>query len=124
MFRRLFSILDSMKAPKPSFAVTSPLRILASVAELRAVGARLQNCVERNRDFGPQHWINLVNGTMVYIACEEPPFLAALEPFAPGVYVLEELAGPNNEPVSSDDQMKFLAALRAAGLVIVKQKVW
>ena len=121
MFRRLSSVLDSMKAPKPSFAVTAPLRILASVAELRAVGARLQNCVEKNSDFGPQHWINLVNGTTVYIACEEPPFLAALAPFAPGVYMLEQLAGPNNEPVSVDEQMKFLAALRAAGLVIVKQ---
>jgi hypothetical protein len=119
--RRLYSILASMQAPMPSFAVPPPYRILNTVAELRVVGARLENCVGRVGEYGAEHWINLIDGTMTYIVCEEtPPFLAAVQQVAPSVCMVAELAGANNDDVAIDDRLKFIAALRAAGLVIVR----
>jgi hypothetical protein len=114
LLKRLHRALDWLEAPEPGFAVSSPYRIIRNVRELREVGSIFKNCV---RLHAHGHWYRLVSGSSVYVASDA--LLAALGRHG-NLWTVDEVRGPNNESVSADQKADLIAALKAAGVRILR----
>jgi hypothetical protein len=122
LVRRLQRALDTLRAPPPGFAPPPPLRLVETVGELRRIGKRFENCVRDLRQFGTSHWIDLAEGRTVFLAGDDPPLLAAVRCVGPGLWMLEQVAGPRNAALPPAAREGILDGLRAAGLRVVPQE--
>jgi hypothetical protein len=66
---------------------------------------------------GHGHWYRLVSGTSVYIASDT--MLAALGRHG-GLWTVDQVRGPNNETVSAENKGDLIAALKEAGVRILR----
>jgi len=85
VLRRLLRGLYAVRAPQPPFTVPEPFRLVATVGELRDIGRKFRNCLAPIPHFGTNHWLDLANGTAVYLTIEEPPLLTELRRFGPNL---------------------------------------
>ena len=117
--RRLQRALARIPAPDPGFAAPPPFRLVSSTAELQRIGRQFGNCVALPDWNAPQHWVRLLDGTGVFLAADAPPLLALLRRAAPGVWVLDQIAGPKNEAPPKGARTALLRGLAAAGARVV-----
>jgi hypothetical protein len=122
VLKRLQRSLDRVVAPQPPFTLAYPFRVIRTIRELREIGTTLNNCVRNVRGAGVQHWFRLADGSSVYVASDEQPMLAALRQIAPGLWLLDELHGPENAPVTHVGSTSLTDALHAAGIKLLDQE--
>lgn len=115
ILRRLQRALDGIPAPFPGFALDPPHRLVGTVGELRRLGAELGNCVADPRAFATDHWFRLLDGSTVFISCDEPAFLASLRRVGPNLWRLDQVSGAKNGAVGEQARDRLIGALRAAG---------
>ena len=118
--RRLMRAVDGLRAPDVSISLPQPTRLIESVADLRRIGRDLRVCVQSAEHQGAVHWIRLVTGASVYVLMAEPRTLIELQPIARNVFTVAQLGHEDNQPVARPVTKAIHAALRDAGLVIVR----
>jgi hypothetical protein len=119
ILRRLLRGLYAVRAPIPPFSVPAPLLLVATIGELRDVGRKLRNCIAQNGSFGSNYWFSLADGSVVYLASEEPPLLIALRRVAPDLWHIEQIGGPKDAPPSVALQRSIEQKLKDAGARLV-----
>ncbi len=117
--RRVQRALGRIRAPDAGFAPPPPFRLVSTTAELQRVGRAFRNCVALPDWTAAQHWFRQLDGTGAYLVADAPPLLAALRRAAPGVWVLDQIAGPGNEPPPRGARAALLRGLAAAGARVV-----
>jgi hypothetical protein len=117
--RRLRAALARIDAPDPEFAVPPPFRLIRTTDELQRVGKAFGNCVALPQWSAAKFHFDLVNGTAVFLASDEPPLLVLLTRVADRVWHLEQCAGPKNAPPPPGVRAALICDLTAAGLRIV-----
>ena len=117
--RRIRRALARIPAPDPGFAPPPPFRLVSTTAELQRIGRAFGNCVAFPQWHATQHWFRLLDGTGAYLVADAPPLLAALKRAAPGVWVLDQIAGPENEAPPRGAREALLRGLAAAGAKVV-----
>jgi hypothetical protein len=93
--------------PDPGFALSSPVRIVRSVCELHDEGSGFKNCTAIGIVWTPG------------LPRTSRATLAALGRHG-GLWTVDEVKGRNNETVSAEDKADLPAALKAAGLRILR----
>ena len=122
LVRRLQLSLDTVPAPSPGFKLAAPYRQIATIGELRAIGATLGNCVASPRMFANDYWFRLVDGSTIYITRDEPPLLlAALRRVGPGLWQLDQVGGRKGDTVGRMEYDQLSEALRSAGVTVLKE---
>jgi hypothetical protein len=117
--RRLRAALARIKAPDPGFAVPPSFRLIRCTDELQRIGKQFGNCVALPQWGAARFHLDLVNGTGVFLASDEPPLLVLLTRVADRVWHLEQCAGPKNAPPPPGVRTALIRDLTAAGLRIV-----
>lgn len=110
---------DRLRAPEPPFSIPPHLRLIRTGKELREMGKRLNNCISSFHGFGSDHLFRLAEGSTVYIASDDPPFMIALTRAGPGLWWIEEARGPRHQILSHEDDVKLMQSLRDAGVDLV-----
>lgn len=120
-FRRMQQALDALTAPDPGFEPPAPFRVVPSLGELRRIGISFENCVGHAAHYAARHWLRLTDGSAVFLIADDPPVLLALRPLIPGaLFVIEEVAGPLNAPVSPEVVEKLRSDLLASGVIVLR----
>ncbi len=119
LYRRLLRCLDAIPAPDLPFTVPAPYRLIDSIGALRREGLRMNNCLRDDRWQGPRKWFSLARGERVFVASDDPVFMAEFTRVAPDTFCLSEFAGPDNTPVLASARTDLVAALRGAGAQII-----
>jgi hypothetical protein len=117
--RRLWRALGRVPAPGPEFAVPPPWRLVRTGAELQRIGKAFRNCVAARPWQANQHHLRLLDGTGVYLTCDDPPLLVSLRRVAAVVWTCEQMAGPGNAAPPEGAQAALLRDLAAVGLRMV-----
>jgi hypothetical protein len=107
-------------APAAPFAIAPPFRIVRSVGELQQIGDLFENCLSRLR--GSYALFDFLDGSVVYIACDEPEMLAAVSRAGPNLWYIEQAKGRMNLALLKEHEHQLYAALTAAGLRLVDQE--
>ena len=95
----------------------APLRIVATIGELRDIGRKFSNCLANVLYNGVNHWFDLANGTAIYLITEQPPLLLIeLRRVGPSLWHIEQMTGPNNAPLSFVLRQAMEQTLRDAGI--------
>ena len=95
---------------------------LPSAAGATAVAKRLRRALGRipAPDWqATRHHLGLIDGTEAFLASDDPPVLVGLRRAAPGVWVVEQMAGPRNGPAPEGARDALLRNLAAAGVRVV-----
>ena len=119
VLRRLLRGLYAVRAPDPPFSVPDPLRLVETIGELRDIGRRFGNCLAPITHFATKHWFNLADGSVIYLATDEPPLLIALRRVGPDLWHIEQVAGPQDAPPSVAFQRSMEQKLKDAGIRFV-----
>jgi hypothetical protein len=117
--RRIRVALGRLETPDPGFAAPEPFRFVKSTDELQRLARSFDNCVAISNWGAAKYHINLVNGSTVFLASDDPPLLAAMHRVADGVWQFEQCAGPKNASPPPGMRSALIRGLRAAGLRIV-----
>jgi hypothetical protein len=117
--RRLRAALARIKAPDPGFAAPAPFRLVRTTAELQNIGRAFGNCVALPDWHAARQHINMIQGTTVFLASDDPPLLASLNRFADRVWQIDQVQGPRNEPPPPGTIAALACALRACGQTVV-----
>lgn len=118
--RRVQQALERIPAPHPGFNLPPPFHIIRTVRELRRKGLELQNCVGKPRTFATDYWFRLISGSMLFITCDAPVFLAAFRLVGPGLWQLEQMSGHKNALVDEPTRERLFDAMRLAGARILE----
>jgi hypothetical protein len=119
LVRRLKAALARLSAPEPGFAPPAGYRVVRSTSELQSIGKVFRNCVALPQWHAGGHHIRLVDGSGVYLISDAPPLLVALRRVHANVWMLEQMAGPENAPAPAGAHDALLRDLAAAGLRII-----
>ncbi|BDG70238.1 hypothetical protein Rmf_01670 [Roseomonas fluvialis] len=120
-FRRMQQALDALTAPDPGFEPPAPFRVVPSLGGLRRIGISFENCVADAGHYAARHWFRLADGSAVFLFADDPPVLLALRPLIPGaLFVIEDVAGPKNAPVSPEVVEKLRSDLLASGVTVLR----
>lgn len=118
-FGRLFMRrLAKKELEVPAPPENSPLRPITSVAELRATGRRLRNCLSQNYS----HMVELLTQrTWFYEWCGTTPGAISLEVLGPNLAAISEVAGEDNNALDEDVQKAMVKEIEAAGITLLPQ---
>jgi hypothetical protein len=86
---------------------------------LQSIGRAFRNCMVLPDWHAARQHINLIQGTTVFLASDDPPLLAALNRFADRVWQIDQVQAPRNEPPPPGTQAALACALRACGQTVV-----
>jgi hypothetical protein len=117
--RRLRAALARIEAPDPGFAAPPPYRLVRNTGELQRIGEAFGNCVALPQWGAAQHHLGLIDGTAVFLACDDPPLLVLLRRVADRTWHLEQCFGPKNASPPPGARSALRRDLGAAGLRIV-----
>jgi hypothetical protein len=117
--RRLRNALGRIEAPDPGFTAPVPFHFVKTTDELQRIGRTFENCVALQHWGSAKYHIGLVDGTVAFLASDDPPLLASLHRVANGVWHLEQCAGPKNASPPAGMRSALIRGLNAAGLRIV-----
>ena len=107
-----------IRAPVPPFTPPSSLRFVGSIGELRQIGQKFKNCLACMDHYAMKLWFGLADGSVVFLAHDEPPLLIALRQVGRNVWNIEEVDGPMGlSPTIGGKAVE--AALREAGVNLV-----
>jgi hypothetical protein len=118
--RRIRTALGRIEAPNPGFVVPDPFRLVRTTDELQRLARSFENCVALPQWGAAKYHVNLVDGSTVFLASDDPPLLAALHRVADRVWQYEQCAGPKNASPPSGVRSALIRGLTAAGLRIVE----
>ena len=117
--RRVRAVLGRIEAPHPEFVIPEPFRLIRTTNELQRLAKRFENCIALPQWGAAKYHLNLVDGSTVILASDDPPLLAALHRVANGVWQFEQCAGPKNALPPPGMRSALIRGLTAAGLRIV-----
>jgi hypothetical protein len=120
VLRRLLRGLYAVRAPQPPFAVPEPFRLVETIGELRDLGREFKNCLANVVLYGTNHWLDLADGTAVYLIIEEPHLLTELRRVGPGLWHIDQLTGPKNAAPPFALRQSLEQKLRGAGIKLVE----
>jgi hypothetical protein len=120
VLRRLLRGLYTARAPRPPFTVPEPFRLVETIGELRDLGRRFKNCLANVILYGTNHWLDLANGTAVYLLTEEPHLLTELRSVGPNLWHIDQMTGPRNAAPSPALRQSLEQKLRGAGIRLVE----
>ena len=120
VLRRLLRGLYAVRAPQPSFTVPEPFRLVETIGELRNIGRKFRNCLASVVVYGANHWLDLANGTAVYLTTEEPHLLTELRRFGPNLWHIDQMVGPRNASPSFALRQTLEQKLRDAGIRLIE----
>jgi hypothetical protein len=120
VLRRLLRGLYAVRAPQPPFTVPEPFRLVATIGELRNIGREFRNCLANVVVYGTNHWLDLANGTAVYLTTEEPRLLTELRRFGPGLWHIDQMSGSMNAVLSFAVRQSLEQKLRGAEIRLVE----
>jgi hypothetical protein len=118
--RRIRAALGRVDAPDPGFVVPEPFHLVRTTDELQRLARSFENCVALPQWGAAKYHVNLVMGSTVFLASDDPPLLCALHRVADSVWQYEQCAGPKNSSPSPGAKSALLRGLVAAGLKIVE----
>ena len=117
--RRLRAALARIEASDPGFAAPPPWRLVRNTGELQRIGEAFGNCVALPQWGAAQHHLGLIDGTAVFLACDDPPLLILLRRVVDKTWHLEQCFGPKNASPPPGTRSALRRGLGAAGLRIV-----
>jgi hypothetical protein len=117
--RRLRTALGRIEAPDPGFVAPAPFRLVRSADELQRIGRALRNCVALPDWNASRHHVSLVQGSVAFLASDDPPLLVSLHRVAYGTWYLEQMAGSKNKAPPPGMRTTLIRDLTAAGQRIV-----
>jgi hypothetical protein len=121
VLRRLLRGLYAVRAPEPPFTVPAPLRLVATIGELRDIGRKFSNCLVNVPYGGTNPWFDLANGTAIYLITDQLPLLLIeLRRVGPSLWHIEQMVGPKNAPLSFVLRQDMEQKLRDAGIRLVE----
>ena len=102
--------------PDIGFRDTDELAMLRDLASLQAFGRSMDNCLRTET----RYHIGMVLGSYAFFKDlgNGGPVAICLSRLAPGVYALDEIAGPKNIDVEDDVRARILDELRAGGIEV------
>jgi hypothetical protein len=119
LLRRLMRGVDAIRAPAPSFTPPSSLHFVGSIGELRQIARKFENCLTRMDHYATQHWFGLADGSVVFLARDEPPLIIALRQVGPSVWRIEEVGGPMGPSPTIMVRKAIETALKEVGVNLV-----
>jgi hypothetical protein len=120
VLRRLLRGLYAVQAPQPPFTVPEPFRLVETIGELRDLGRQFKNCLANVVLYGTNHWLDLADGTAVYLLTEEPHLLTELRNVGPNLWHIDQMTGPRNAAPSFALRQSLEQKLRGAGIRLVE----
>jgi hypothetical protein len=120
VLRRLLRGLYAVRAPQPPFTVPEPFRLVETIGELRDLGREFKNCLANVVLYGTNHWLDLADGTAVYLIIEEPHLLTELRRVGPGLWHIAQMTGPKNAAPTCALRQSLEQKLRRAGIRLVE----
>jgi hypothetical protein len=70
--------------------------------------------------YGASHWLDLANGTAVYLTIEEPNLLTGLRRFGPNLWHIDQMVGPRNASPSFPQRRALEQKLKDAGVRLIE----
>jgi hypothetical protein len=70
--------------------------------------------------YGVNHWLDLANGTAVYLTIEEPNLLTGLRRFGPNLWHIDQMVGPRNASPSFAQRQTLERKLKDAGIRLIE----
>jgi hypothetical protein len=119
VLRRLLRGLYAVRVPNPPFAVPAPLRLVATIGELRDIGRRFGNCLAQIAQFGTRHWFDLADGSTVYLVADEPRVLIAMDSIGPDLWHIQQMDGPKDAILSGEVRQAMEQKLKEVGVRLV-----
>jgi hypothetical protein len=118
--RRIRMALGRIEVPDPGFAVPEPFRLVRTTEELQRLARSFENCVALPQWGAAKYYVNLVDGSTVFLTSDDPPLLAAMHRVTHGVWQFEQCVGPKNVAPPRGARSALIRGLIAAGLQIVE----
>lgn len=117
--KRLRRALGRIPAPDPGFAVPPPYRLVGTAAELHRIGKVFKNCLRPPDWQATKHHLGHIDGSEVFLIADEPPLVVGMRRAAPGVWTVQDMAGPGNAAAPEGARDALLRGLAAAGARVV-----
>jgi hypothetical protein len=119
VLRRLQRGLYAVRAPDPPFPVPAPFRLVETIGDLRAIGREYKNCLGRFSGLSTRYWLDLADGSVVYLTSEEPPLLLALRKIGAELWHIEQMKGPNDTHPSLAARCSIEQKLKQSGVRLI-----
>jgi hypothetical protein len=120
VLRRLLRGFYAIRAPQPPFTVPEPFHLVETIGELRDLGRKFKNCLANVVLYGTNHWLDLADGTAVYLLTEEPHLPTELRHVGPDLWHIDQMTGPRNAAPSLALRQSLEQKLRGAGIRLVE----
>jgi hypothetical protein len=121
--KRLQAALDRIEAPDPGFELNHPYRIIRKAGELRAIGKELGNCLASFDSYGNDFALQMLRGSTVIIACEDPRFVASIAQVGPRLWTFAQMSGRINQQLNQGTIDRFQEDIRNAGVALLPQSL-
>ena len=120
LVRRIEADLGRGRPPPAPFPAPAGWRLVATVAELWALGRALQNCLCGMRGSGVDHVsAYLEGGEVILVSLTEPVVMASITSAGPGLWHMAQCVGHRNAPPPFETRDGLQRALKRVGVSLV-----